>query len=240
TRNFFYNLLAPHSEMQHHATERYLDIVRYIDIETDERSEVVNLNSDEREWAADFLADHGVAVTDLIIAVHIGADEVAKQWGVKKFLQVAKYLATHHSAKILVSWEEMEEDFGREFLSGLPFTVTVLSGLPRRSLAAVIYFADVLICNECEVMHLAASVGTPLVAIYCETDPAVSKPLGEEFVALEGRRNQPFSTGVDTVVEQALQLCQSHPKHSRFEAEDFDISEEVLQDYFDILKAFDE
>ncbi len=236
--NFFYNLLASYSQKNRHLTERHLDIVRYLDIDTNVRTEVINLSKDEKAWAEVFFAEHGLASDDLIVAIHIGADDIGKQWEVKKFVQVAKYLTTHHRAKIIVSWGECKEDLGREFLNGLPFPAVILSGLPVRHLAATIYFADVMVCNDCDLMHVAASVGTSLVAIFCNSPPEESKPIGEEFVALKAKSSG--AIGIDIVIESVLKLMEDHPKRQRFDAENFDISDEVLKDYLDILNTFDE
>lgn len=238
SRNFFYNLLSPYSEQHRHLTERSLDIVRYLDIDTDERAEVINLSKDEKAWAEDFLAEHGLQSDDLIVAFHVDADDFSNHWEAKKFAQAAKYLSTHHRAKIVLSWAESQEDRGREFLDGLAFPTTVLSGLPIRHLGAALYFAEAMVCNDCDVMHVAAAVGTPLVAIFGGSSPEVSKPIGDEFVALKARSD--FAPGIDTVIESVLKLVDSHPKRMRLEAENFDISEEVLKDYLDILNTSDE
>jgi len=51
TRNFFYNLTAPYSPVEKHQSERNLDIVRHIGVETDDLSEVMHLFNMERQAA---------------------------------------------------------------------------------------------------------------------------------------------------------------------------------------------
>jgi hypothetical protein len=63
----------------------------------------------------------------------------------------------------------------------------------------------VFICNDTGVMHLAAAVSTPLVAIFGPTDPNEWKPFGKKFVALRGDKSR-----CDTVsVQQVLQAIQA-------------------------------
>ncbi len=238
TWNYFYNLLAPAADNKKHDSERYLEIVRYLGMDTEELAEVMVLSKQEKEWARNFLAEHGGRPDDLIIGFHISADSAAKQWGMKNFLQVARYLTAHHGAKVFVSWDESQQALGRQFLSALPFPAITLAGLPLRSLAAAFYLADVLVCNDSDVMHLAAAVGTPLVAIYCSSSPERSKPIGPEFMAVKAAGDS--AAEVEMVIENVQKLLASHPKHIRFGVDDFDISDEVLNDYLDILNTSDE
>lgn len=237
---FLYDALAPYSGNQRHYTEQYLDVVRRFDIDTEDLKENITLNKDEKEWAAEFLAEHGMNSNDLVIALHIDSDSFADSWGVRKFVQVAKYLAAHHNAKIMVSWSDEEEYLGWEFINSLPFPVLELSGLPIREYAAVIYYADAMVCSDCAVMHLAAAVGAPFVAFFNFNSPQLHKPIGAEFIALNESVERPASVGVDTVIETILGLVENHPKRLRLEADSFDISDEVLNDYLDILNISDE
>ncbi len=45
-------------------------------------------------------------------------------------------------------------------------------------LAALLADADIVVANDTGPMHVAAAVGTPLLALFGATDPVVSAPLG--------------------------------------------------------------
>jgi ADP-heptose:LPS heptosyltransferase len=106
-------------------------------------------------------------------------------------------------------------------------------------MAAVLHFMNVVVCNECDAMHIAAAVGTPVVAVYCEGSPDLTKPAGSEFVAVKAQSISASSSGVDVVIESALRLLRDHPKLGRLEADEFDISDEVINEYLGILNTFD-
>jgi ADP-heptose:LPS heptosyltransferase len=56
-------------------------------------------------------------------------------------------------------------------------------------------------------MHLAAAVGTPVLAIFGPTDPAVYGPFSPRAVALRGRRGvSTEEVSVDEAVAAAQQL----------------------------------
>ncbi len=237
--NFLYNLCAPYSEYEKHQTERYLDIVRYLDMDTADLSEAIHLSKDEKNNALEHLNAHGLRPEDLIVAIHL-ASETQEVWEIKKFVQAAKYFSARRQAKIVVFWDEPTRDLVEEFSNALPFFPTQVRGLSLREQAAVCYFCDVLICHDSDFMHLAAGVGTPLVALFGSRELHQWKPIGTQFLALRGDDGALATLELEDVINLAEKLIADYPKALRLEMDDFDISEEVLKDYLDILNTFDE
>ena len=52
-------------------------------------------------------------------------------------------------------------------------------------MSAALSLASVVLCNDSGGMHLAAAVGTPLVAVFGITNPAQTGPLGPRSVVLQ-------------------------------------------------------
>ena len=57
---------------------------------------------------------------------------------------------------------------------------------------ALLKACDLVICNDSGGMHLAAAVGTPLVAVYGMTDPRKTGPIGRvcRIVQYDGPRSR--------------------------------------------------
>jgi ADP-heptose:LPS heptosyltransferase len=231
--NFLYNLRAPYSEYEKHQTERYLDIVRYLDMDTADLSEAIHLSKDEKQNALEYLNAHGLHPEDLIIAIHL-ASETGEIWEIRKFVQAAKYFSAKRQAKIVLFWDEHTSDLVEEFSNALPFFPTQVLGLSLREQAAVCYFCDVLICHDSDFMHLAASVGTPLVALFGSREPHHWKPIGIQFLTLRGEDGSLATLELEDVINLAEKLMADYPKTVRLELEDFDISEDALKAYLDI------
>ena len=63
---------------------------------------------------------------------------------------------------------------------GLGPRVTVAAGKTSvKQAAALIEQCDLLVCNDSGLMHVAAAVGTPIVAVYGSTSPRNTPPLAE-------------------------------------------------------------
>lgn len=63
-----------------------------------------------------------------------------------------------------------------------------------RKLAGLLSALDACVIGDCGVMHLAAAAGTPLAALFVDTDPAQWGPYGTSDRVLQVRRDQPQAT----------------------------------------------
>jgi len=73
-------------------------------------------------------------------------------------------------------------------------------------MAALLAEADLLLCNDTGVMHVGAAVGTPLVAVFGPTDPALWKPWGEEFAAVRAEDHLCASVTLDQFLGPARRM----------------------------------
>ena len=110
------------------------------------------------------------------IAMHVGASYgSAKRWLEERFIELARRFSGYHWILIGGPGElEMNREVARQIGENAIAAQTTLSDLAKL-LASV----RCLVCNDSGPMHLAASVGTPVVAIFGSTEPSLTGPLGE-------------------------------------------------------------
>jgi ADP-heptose:LPS heptosyltransferase len=106
-----------------------------------------------------------------LVAVHPGTGRYssARTWPVERFAEVARSLADSHVADIIVTGgpDEVELAAALEAEIGRPGRVHSFAG--RTSIhvtAALLEQCDLFIGNDSGPMHLAAAVGTPVVAVF--------------------------------------------------------------------------
>ncbi len=215
-RNFFYNLIAPSAGESRHQTDRNLDIVRVLGIDTTEHGEHITLVAADHAFAAAFLAQHEISPTDRVVALHLGAGKLNNRWPVAKFAALANTLQRDYRVRLLAAWGPQEADLGAAFLRQLNFSPVVVANLSLRQLAAILAHVDGYVCNDTGVMHVGAAVGVPLVAIFGPTDPTLWKPKGEKFIALRGASGQCANVEPDQVLQALLRLI-SPPLLARHE-----------------------
>jgi len=210
TRNFFYNLIAPYDEAHmKHQSERNLDIVRHVGVDTDDSSEVMQMLPAERQAARNKLAAAGVEEGKLLIGMHVGAGKVMNRWPVSHFAELARRLHDDFDAQILLFWGANEAGLAEQFLEKINFEPIKGSPGGLRELSAYFANCDMLICNDTGVMHIGAAVGVPLLAIFGPTDPKEWKPIGKNFIALRGENGKIENVTVDQAYAALVSAFQS-------------------------------
>lgn len=106
-----------------------------------------------------------------IIALHPGSGgySTARRWAPERFAQLADTLYQDFGGQVLILGGPEEQELHQNIISKLKSKVPVRSLAGKSSIkttAAVLELADVFIGNDAGVMHLAAAVGAPTVAIF--------------------------------------------------------------------------
>ncbi len=114
-----------------------------------------------------------IPVQDFIV-IHPFASGVAKRWPMDRFQAVA------HGLGVPVRWTAGPEE---------PFEHAVRFG-DLYELACWLAGARAFIGNDSGIAHLAAAVGTPVVAIFLTTDPRVWSPRGSHVAVLESPQTE--------------------------------------------------
>lgn len=80
-------------------------------------------------------------------------------------------------------------------------------------------------------MHLAAAAGVPLVGLFGDLDPHQWKPIGNRYLALKGALAQCLAIDESQVIQAVEMLAELYPKSVEISQREFDISEQVVDDY---------
>lgn len=221
SRNFFYNLIAPYAPEEKHQTHRNLDIVRYLGIDTTDVAETMHLAEADLAMATAGLRAQGVPPGPAI-GMHLGAGKPDNRWPVARFVALGRELVQEFGVQLLVFRGPGEDALIEHFAAAADFAFVRIAPCDLIRLAALFACCDAVVCNDTGVMHLAAATGTPLVAVFGPTDPALWKPPGEKFIAIRGADARTASVGA-AEVKRALQallrdrLCRPRPASARQE-----------------------
>jgi len=115
-----------------------------------------------------------------LIALHVSGGRPVKQWPPERFAEVARQLAVERRATILLTGSPADRPLIDELTRGLPAGSYVDTSTADNLLtvAALLAQADLLITGDTGPMHLAAAVGTPIVAVFGPSDPRRYAPRG--------------------------------------------------------------
>ncbi|MFQ5431296.1 MAG: glycosyltransferase family 9 protein [Nitrospinota bacterium] len=137
--------------------------------------------------ASPILDELGIAEGENVIGIAAGASMVERRWPPKKFAEAADIISEKRGAKVLIFGGPTEFELGRELASHMKRPAINLAG--RTSLAELIGLVkrcSMLLTNDTGTMHVAAAVGTPVVALFfVHAYGAETGPYGEGHIVIE-------------------------------------------------------
>lgn len=161
----FYHRQVGSSDLNRHAVDRYLDVVRALDVKDGNRVFPLMFPP------ASFALDGGRPAVVLVP----GARWPSKLWPVASFADVADRLR-RDGIQVLMVGEELPT--AEDPLAGLEGVVDLRGRTSLAELGGILQRADLVIANDTGPMHLAASLGRRVIALMGPTDPRRTGPYG--------------------------------------------------------------
>jgi heptosyltransferase-2 len=166
---------------ERHQVFRYLELVRSLGADGEAIPRLAVGVEAGRE-ADRLLQDLGVETGEACVAVNPGSVYgSAKRWPAERFAAVADALAKSHRARVLLVGSAKERDVLEAVAGRMRRPPIRLGGrTDLATLAAVLKRARLLLSNDTGAMHVAAAVGTPVLAVFGPTDADATGPLGPD------------------------------------------------------------
>ena len=121
---------------------------------------------------------------DRFAIVNPGAAWSNKRWPPERFGRLAEELASRHGLRSTVLWGPGERSLAQAVVSASKGSAIVAPETTLGDLLALARAADVMISGDTGPLHLAAAVGTPVVALFGPTDPLRNGPWSASDVSL--------------------------------------------------------
>jgi lipopolysaccharide heptosyltransferase I len=169
-----------------HAVDRHLDLARQLGAAS--QSACFPLPDGEREkvWLDALWQEAGLGRGETVCVIHPSARRETKRWPAERFAQLAEEVSAQQGWRVILVGAEspvspIAEAPGRMRTPAL----NLLGKTSLLQLAALLRRADLLVTSDSGPMHLAAAVGTPVVAVFGPTDPRRVGPYGEGHAVLQ-------------------------------------------------------
>jgi heptosyltransferase-2 len=164
---------------ERHQVFRYLHLARALGGDGDALPRLA-VSADAVRAADDLVAQHGVEAGDRWIAVNPGSVYgSAKRWPAERFAAAADALAIRRGAKVVLVGSGRETAVLHAVARAMRTPAVVPGGrMEIGMLPGLLRRARLLLTNDTGAMHVAAAVGTPVVAVFGPTDVEATGPLG--------------------------------------------------------------
>jgi ADP-heptose:LPS heptosyltransferase len=163
---------------ERHQSEYYFSCLGIADREFSRPK--IEIKPESASWSADYWARHGFAGRRvLMLAPGSGARE--KNWPAEAFAAVANWWRSEGGELLVILGPVEEERGGFELLLQ---RFKAARHLTLGNLAALISRADMLLGNDSGIVHLAAALGIPTVALFGPSDVKKWRPRGERVLIM--------------------------------------------------------
>jgi lipopolysaccharide heptosyltransferase II len=132
------------------------------------------------------LAARKVPLERPLVACHVSANNgQSKRWPVPYWATLLDRLMREEGVSIVLTGASSDLPLIEKITARMREQPMILAGQTTlNQLAALLKRADLLISGDSGPMHMAAAVGTPLIAIHGPTDPALSGPVSRHATIL--------------------------------------------------------
>jgi len=158
---------------------------------------VMPISDDDRTYADGLLRDSGITETDRIACFQLGASDTSKQWPTQSFAALGDLLVKELGTRIVLVGTESERPLGDQVRAAMHEPAAMMFGNTNLTqLAALLERAEFLVTNDTGVMHVASTVGTPIIAL--------------SFSYVYFRETGPYGEG-HVVVQAAIECAPCRP-----------------------------
>ncbi|MEA3328135.1 MAG: GT4 family glycosyltransferase PelF [Candidatus Omnitrophota bacterium] len=152
-----------------------------------EKLELWPSKEDEKKISNLFL-NSGMKPGQLLVGINPGGSKrwVTKRWPLEKFAKLSNRLSQQLKAKILITGIGEETELGKKLVSLMKKNpINVIGRTTPGQLACLIKRCQVYVTGDSAPMHVAAAMGTKLVALFGPTNPVRHLPSGNGHIVIK-------------------------------------------------------
>ncbi|MDE0301337.1 MAG: glycosyltransferase family 9 protein [Candidatus Poribacteria bacterium] len=167
-----------------HAVTRYLEALKRHGVDTAGARPQLRFTDGEITARDQYLINKGMTRDRPVVGIHPGGNWRYKLWSPTNFARIADLLDDEWDAQILLFAGPDELSLQVQVADSMNLEPIVVKNQSLRQVAALIETCDIYIGNDTGPMHIAAAVGTSVIAIFGSTNHHRSGPYGEEHIVV--------------------------------------------------------
>lgn len=167
-------------DMDNHALLRGMMLLKPLGIESDEIEFHLPISDEDRKSVDALLKKHDIKPGGRLIAINPVAKWETKLWSSRKFAWLADSLRERFPVDLVFTGSRGDRKKIDGIIDGMQDSAVNLAGeTTLKTLAALYEKAECVVSTDTGPAHVAAAIGTPVVAIFGPTAPWRTGPFGE-------------------------------------------------------------
>jgi len=167
--------------LKQHQVEYYLGILGAMGWAAPSKDPSLFVAEKDRKTIQTVLSSEGIKEEDLMVGLSPGAIYgPAKRWPAERFALIGDWAAERWGANVVLVGSDSEKDLGENLGRLMKETPLNLCGSTTLGEAmAAIKRCQLFVSNDSGLMHVAAALHVPTLAIFGSTDPVATGPRGD-------------------------------------------------------------
>jgi heptosyltransferase-1 len=153
-----------------HAIDRYLWLGPLLGFDDHPPDLTIHLSSQTARDVQRLLEEQGVPASKALVVLVPGTIWETKHWTIEGFAAVARQFLNDGFA-VALAGTKRDQARCRQIAAAAPGACDLSGKTTPAELAALIRRAEICVTNDSGAMHLAASLGTPMVGVFGPTNP---------------------------------------------------------------------
>lgn len=163
-----------------HQVEYYLSILKAAGLKAESRNPVLHVAKSNFIKADNLLKLNGIGQNDFLLGLSPGAIfGDAKRWPADRFATIGDMAAGKWNAKVIIMGSKKEKEIGTSITGLMRYKPVDFCGTTSLGEAiAIISRCNLFVTNDSGLMHIAAALGVPTLAVFGSTDHVATGPRG--------------------------------------------------------------
>ena len=163
-----------------HNVEYFLNLARAIGIDPKNKNYEILISETDKDRADKVLNEAGIG-RGAFIVINAGGNWDLKRWPVANFAKLCDEVFNKLRVNVVLTGAEKDSALAKKITDLTMHKPIMLCGkTDLKTLGAIFKKAIVVISNDSGPMHLAAAVGSPVIAIFGPTSPEITGPHGDK------------------------------------------------------------
>jgi len=178
-KHYLFDIFVPHVKGRHEVL-CFCDLVKVVGVEVENKNLFLKIDKGAEEKIRSLLKNFGIEEKKYVI-IHpsCGIHGYYRQWDVEKYAEVAEYISSK-GYKIVITGNKDDIQIANKLQKLISYETLNLAGKTNiQEIVVLINLSKFVICGNTGILHIAAALNIPTVAIHGPTDPNKWGPWGK-------------------------------------------------------------